>query len=115
MYNDEYLHLDNTSFILELIPKLSFPSSEDIKSSKFEYFFLAENKFFSIFFYTDPMRVFLYYSCPGSYEIQHYSLLKNDKDFKKKYLELCNKAQELFNLSFKMILTEIYYYDNEEE
>lgn len=113
--NDKNNSKNNTELILELIPKLSFPNSEIVKSTKFEYFFLAENKFFSIFFYTDPMRVFLYYTCPGSYETQCHPLLKNDKDFEKQYLELCNKAQELFNLSFKMILNEIYYYDDEDE
>lgn len=107
---DEYFYLDNTSpyldntsLILDLIPTLTFPSLEDIKSSKYETFGLVDCSFLTLYLYTDSLSVNLVHTY-GDNSLETKNIYKNSNKFKEEYSKLCFQAIYWYKEAFRALI-----------
>ena len=93
---------DNTSFILDLIPTLTFPSFEDIRFSEDETFTLVECPYLTLYFYTDSLSVNLFRIYGNSLETKN--IHKNTNKFEEEYSRLCFQAIYWYRGAFTALI-----------
>lgn len=93
---------DNTSFILDLIPTLTFPSFEDIRFFEDETFGLVECSFLTLYFYTNKLSVNLVHIYGNSVETK--TIYKNTNKFEEEYSRLCFQAIYWYKEAFRKLI-----------
>lgn len=93
---------DNTSFILDLIPTLAFPTFEDIKFSEDETFTLVECPYLTLYLCTDKLSVNLVHIYGNSAKTK--TIHKNTNKFKEEYSRLCFQAIYWYQGAFTALI-----------
>ena len=93
---------DNTSFILDLIPTLTFPSFEDIKFSEYETFGLVECPFLTLYLYTDKLSVNLVHIYGNTAKTK--TIYKNTNKFEEEYSRFCFQAIYWYQGAFTALI-----------